>query len=135
MKSRPRTASARFFAAPTNGTKSSAVWTVPRTKHRPEGQRKRRRLGLRARPLSSHALQGTVDEAAGDGGRDSRVHQRARGRAEGQAGIVTPNSRHLNVSRSFRSFAATPALRSATSLMVYSTELPSTIAISDGVSV
>ena len=39
---------------------------------------------------------------------------------------------HLKTSRSFLSLAATPALRSATSLIEYSTELPSTIAISDG---
>jgi hypothetical protein len=41
---------------------------------------------------------------------------------------------HLSVSRSFLIFAATPAFRSATSLIVYSTELPNTMAISEGVS-
>jgi hypothetical protein len=40
---------------------------------------------------------------------------------------------YLKASRSFLSFAATPALRSATSVIVYSTELPSTMAISEGV--
>src|SRR5260221_2443560 len=44
----------------------------------PEGQREGRRLGLRSWPLSRHALQGAVDEAAGDGGRDSSVHQGTR---------------------------------------------------------
>ena len=72
------------------------------------------------------------------------IRRRHRRRVEGLASGVPRLRRYarrpfdvtyyLNVRRSFLSFATTPALRSATSLIVYSAALPRTIAISDGVS-
>ena len=47
-------------------------------------------LGLRARTVSGHALQGAVAEAAGDDRRDSRVPQGARRGAEDESRVAAP---------------------------------------------
>src|SRR4051812_49028507 len=38
-----------------------------RAQREPQGERKRRSIGLRPRPVPGHALQGAMDETAGDG--------------------------------------------------------------------
>jgi hypothetical protein len=39
----------------------------PARRREPQGQREGRRVGVRARPVSGHAVQGAVDQAARDG--------------------------------------------------------------------
>ena len=72
-----------------NGSKRKTSGSrATRPQRQPQGQRKRRRVGLWPRPLSGHALQGAVDQAARHVRRDPGIHERTRRAVEGQARIV-----------------------------------------------